>query len=190
MELTCEQLGITPDDIADRVAEKIAKTMLVTVVPDYDDDTGEPIESEQETPFQTLVRKRVAEKVSAAVDALAEKYIGSELEGRLEAMTFPQTNNYGEKKGEPLTLLEYIARRTETYLTERVDYQGRSGYSASTVDRTRVVWMLEQYLAERMKEQFSKALATANQQIVNGIAATMKEKLAEVAAKLSVQVKV
>lgn len=190
MELTCEQLGITPDDIADRVASKIAATMLAKVVPDYDDETGSEIETERPTAFQEMVRKRVARKVEQAVDALAEKYIGSELEGRLETMTFPQTNGYGEKKGDPLTLLEYIAKRTETYLTERVDYQGRAGYSASTADRTRVVWMLEQFLAERMKEQFSKALATANQQIVDGIAVTMKEKLAEVAAKLRVQVKV
>lgn len=190
MELTCEHLGITPDDIADRVAGKIASTMLAKVVPDYDDETGAAFDTDKPTAFAEMVRKRVARKVEQAVDAIADKRIGENIAGRLEEIRFPQTNGYGEKKGEPLTLLEFIDRRVNTYLTERVDYQGRTGYSASQVDRTRVVWMLEQFLAERMKEHFSKALANANQQIVDGIAQTMKDKLAEVAAKLSVQVKV
>lgn len=190
MELTCEQLGITPDDIADRVATKIAERMLAEVVPDYDDETGEQVASERETRFSQLVRKRVESKVGAAVDAVTQKVIGNCIEQRLEEMKFPQTNNYGEHKGEPLTIMEFIERRANTYLTERVDWQGRSGYGANGTDRTRVTWMLENFLAERMKEGFENALKTANQQIVDGIAQTMKDKLAEVASKLKCEVKV
>lgn len=191
MELTCEQLGITPDDIADRVATKIASTMLAKVVPDYDDETGAEFDTDKPTAFAEMVRKRVARKVEQAVESIADKRIGQNIAGRLEDMRFPQTNHYGEVKAEPLTLLEFIDRRVSTYLSENVDSEGRSGgNSYGDKSRTRVVWMLEKYLAEQMKGHFQKALANANQQIVDGIAKTMKDKLAEVAAKLSVQVKV
>ena len=189
MELTCEQLGITPDDIADRVAKKIAETMLVSYSDEYDDETGETVQTDLPSKFQTLVRARVEAKVSAAVDAISERVVGGMVEERLTALTFPQTNGYGERKGEPLTLLEFIARRADTYLSEQVDSEGRAGRDCyGSARNPRVVWMLEKWLASRIKDDMERALKNANAKIVGGIEEVVKANLADIANRLSAQV--
>lgn len=190
MELTCEQLGITKDDIAERVAAKIASSMLTEYSTEFDDETGEEVPVEKPSPFRTLVKKRVDAKITEAVDSIAEKVMSGDLEEKLESLTFPQTNSYGEPKRDPLTLREFIARRADSYLTEKVDYQGRTGYNASGQDRIRVVWMLEQFLNERIKEEMTRSLASANAQIANGIAAAVKESLADITRRIKAEVKV
>lgn len=191
MELTCEQLGITPDDIADRVATKIATTMLASFTDDFDDDTGEPIKTETPTKFRSLVQARVNAKVSAAVDAITERVLGNALETKITALRFPQTNSYGEPKAEPLTLLEFIAKRADTYLSEQVDHEGRSGGAMyGSARNPRVVWMLEKYLASRIKDSMDTALRAANAQIVGGIEATVKANLKDIADRLSAKVEI
>lgn len=189
MELTCEQLGITPDDIADRVAKKIADTMLAKVGLDYNDETGAEIETERPTLFQEMVRKRVARKVEQAVDAVANKVLGADLETRLEALSFPQTNSYGEPKAAPMTLLEYIAKRIDTYLTEMVNYEGRADNGYGGKSQARVVWMIDKHLQYVISTNMEAALKNANAKIVDGIAATVKAQLGELAAKLKVEVR-
>lgn len=189
MELTCESLGITPSEIAEKVAQKIAERMLAEVLPGYDDETGQEVTEEKETRFQVLVRKRVAAKVSAAVDAVADQVLGCNLDKQLASLTFPQTNAFGEHKKEPLTLLEYIARRVDTYLTERVDMDGRSSSNSySDKSQTRVTWMVDKHLAWTIQSNMEAALKEANAQIVGGIAETVKLKLADIAAKLKISV--
>ena len=191
MELTCEQLGITPDDIADRVSGKIADRMLAQIVPDYDDETGAQLETERPTAFQEMVRKRVARKVEAAVDAVAEKVLGEGLEMKLTALRFPQTNGYGEPKSEPLTMMEFIARRVDTYLSEQVDNDGRPGRDGyGSARNPRAVWMLEKYLSKHMADELNKAVKVANEKIVNGIAKTVEANLADITRRLKVEVKV
>ena len=188
MELTFEQLGITPEDIADRAASKIAATMLAKVVPDFDDETGDEIETEQPTAFQEMIRKRVVRKIEQAVDTVAEQAVGADLAARLDAMTFPQTNRYGEPKADPLTLREVIVRRADTFLVELVDHEGRSrdGYGTK---QTRVTWLIDKHLQYTIDNALTGALKNANEQIVEGIAATVKIRLADIATKLKGTVK-
>lgn len=190
MELTCEQLGITPEDIADRVARKIADTMLASYSDEYDDETGETVQTDLPSKFQTLVRARVEAKVSAAVDAVAGRLLGEAVEQKIEALRFPQTNHYGEPKTEPLTALEFIAKRCDTYLSELVNHDGLSRSQSSYGDckTPRVVHLLEKHLKYTIETNMNNALKSANAQIVGGIEAAVKANLADIANKLNVKV--
>lgn len=184
MELTCEALGITPDQIADKVARKIADNLMVRKSIFADED-GEPAEREMSTEFGNRISAAVSVVVEEGVRAAAEKIVGERLVENLTALRFPQTNSYGEPKRESLTLLEFVAQRVDTYLVERVDSQGRTGSSAyGDKSQTRVVWLIDQHLSYTIKTHMEAALADANSRIAGGILDATKVALGDVLSRL------
>lgn len=184
MELTCEALGITPEQIAEKVATKIADD-LMRRKSIFANEDGDPVERVVSTEFGNMISQAVTAKVAEGVALAAEKIVGERLVENLTALRFPQTNGYGETKREPLTLLEFVAQRVDTFLTERVDHEGRSGSSGySTKDNTRVVWMIDKHLKYTIESHMQQVLADANSQITGGILDACKIALADVLKRL------
>ena len=191
MELTCEQLGITKDDIADRVAANIADAMMQSYIGADEDGNAHFGESK----FASRVKSRVEEIVGDAVKAVADKHVPPNVEQFLAEFRIPQTTRYGEPTRPPLTFIEYITECAEQYMREPVDREGRSQDEArgswyGDRARTRAAHMVHKYLHHQIESAMKDALKTANEKIVGGIEAAVKESLAQIQAKIAAKVEI
>lgn len=156
MKVDIADLGLRPEDIIERIAEHIRYQLT------------------EETGFAERVRKSVEKKV----DAEFAGRIAPSVAARVEAMTFRQTNKWGEKRGEPMTFTEFCAATVEAWLSEPVDMQGRPSQSMGRGE-TRLLHAVHQMLAFRIEKEVQKALADMGQKLADDV----MEAVRQVAAK-------
>ena len=185
-EITLEALGLTKEDIAERVINRAVEALLSEAGLDEDGAT-EHRQSAFDQQMQARIRERLDEKVRSIGESLVEPLVAKHADGIL----LQQTNQWGEKKGETLTITEYMLKRAEDYITEQVDYEGkkleRGGYTKNS--QTRVSHLIEKHLHYHISTAVTAALADLNSKVALGIAATVKLKLAEALDGLKVDVK-
>jgi hypothetical protein len=188
--ITIESLGLSADELADRVVNKAVEALLSKHISGTDD--GEPWEGFDDSPFAAAMQKRIKEKVEEAIDQIAGKHVLPNVAAYVETLCLQETNKWGEKRGEPVTFVEYLVARANAYLAEEVDFRGKTkteegyGWKKNT---TRVAYLVHEHLQYSIETAMKAALTDANSKIVGGIEAAIKIKLAEVAASLKVQVK-
>jgi hypothetical protein len=189
-ELTVEALGLSRDEITERVVQRIAESLMSSTITKFDD--GEAYEDARPTPFADQIAKKVTAKVNEAIDQIAGKHVLPNVASYVETLCLQETNKWGEKTGKALTFTEYLVARANAYLTEEVDFRGKTkseegyGWKKNT---TRVAYLVHEHLQYSIETVMKAALTDANSKIVGGIEAAIKIKLAEVAASLKVQVR-
>jgi hypothetical protein len=174
-------LGLTQEDMANRVIEAIADRFL-----DDDDYCGL---------IDAKVNKAIVEQIDAAVEKLGVETIAPRITELVEGHCLQETNKWGEATGQKLTFTEYLIDRAERFLTEEVDHDGttkaesRDSYNWRPY-AGRVATMIDNHLQYSIATAMKKALESANSQIADGIAKTVKLQLAEILKKFSVEVRV
>lgn len=102
-----------------------------------------------------------------------------------------QTNRYGEPKGEPMTFKEYIAYRAENYMSEDVDYHGKSKSEGDYNWRScgpRLTVLMRNYIKDSMEAAAKSAVTDINKVIANNIEKAAKDAIALTAANIKVAV--
>lgn len=189
MELTLESLGLSRDEIIERVVGRLAESLLETWVPGDEDDEGGTVQ----TQFAKMLERKVLERVNVAVEEIAGRHVLPHVADYVETLSLQETSKWGEKKGVPLTFVEYLVARAEAYLREEVNYDGKvkgqDSYSWSKAG-TRIAYMVNKHLQYSIQTAMETALKNANVAIVGGIEDAVKIKLDEVAASLKVTAKI
>lgn len=182
-----EALGITKEDLFNRIVDKAVTEILEST--GYDEDGDEVAVS---TKIEKDLRKLVKERVDAKIVEIGDKHILPRITELVEGCCIKVTNGYGEKKAEPMGFVEYMISRAEAYLREEVDHNGKSKSQNDYNFRgtqTRVTHLVEKHLHYTIETAMQGALKNANASIIGGINDAVKIKLAEVAKQFSVQVK-
>jgi len=184
-----KELGFTHEELQDRVIERICEKVLKEQA-FYD---GE--EYLNDSPFGKKLKEFVKQYVDEKINSIATNHILPNVSGYIENLTLAETNRWGEKKGEPYTFIEYLVSRAEHYMTERVDFEGKSqkeksSYSSWNGTQTRLAHMVNKHLHYSIESAMKNAIKNANDVIVNGIAETVKLKLREVADSLKMSVNI
>lgn len=182
MEFTCENIGLTQEELQERVIAGLVTKIL------GERDGGFP-ESEVMKETNQLIEEAVNAKVKAVSDEFVLPRVGALIEG----FCLQKTNEWGEKIGKAMTFTEYLIQRAEFYLTEKVDYDGkpkgaRDNYSWKG-SQTRVSHMIDKHLHYEISRAMTEAVGHANETLAEGIQDTVKIKLGEIASKLKVEVK-
>jgi hypothetical protein len=190
MKFDIESLGFSQEELQERVISKICETLLSSI--EYDPEDGEeyPVASK----FKNAIEARIKKQVDETINALAEKYVLPNVSAYIETLTLQQTNQWGEKQHVPVTFIEYLVKRAENYLQEKVSYDGKTkeesgGYSWNGT-QTRVTHLIHVHLQHSIKIAMESALKVANNAIAGGIESAVKIKLGEITEKLKVEVKV
>lgn len=189
--ISLETLGFTKEELADRVVTKLADQLLATYFPDTDSETGDEFENSRPTRFATMIEKAVKDRINKAVEEVADAHLKAATPDFVGSVTFEQTNGYGEKKGPPITFREYLIHRAETYMTEKVDYDGKAkgdSWGLWEGKQTRVTHMVNKHLHYEIESAMKAALGNANAQIVGGLQETVKIQLQRIAEQLKVKV--
>lgn len=187
-ELTLEALGLSRDEIIDRMVDRLAEKMLRENVMDDDGDLVDVSHS----PFAQAVHGRVMAKIDQAVEEIAARNVLPNVASYVENLSMQETNKWGEKTGQKLTFTEYLVKRAEAWITEPVDYQGKPKGTDSFSWRargTRISHMIHEHLDYQIQTAIKQALAELNSKVAKGLHETVRIQLSEVLEKLKVEVK-
>jgi len=137
--MTLAELGLTKDEVLKLLTDRL--------IGEFSDDC-----------MFDRVQHALAQKVEAAVRAAVEKVTQTNVAGAVEdviARPWPQTNSYGEARGEPLTFREMVLARIDKYLNELTDEHDRTGYNTNGPKRTRLEWIVNRAVAESVASQIT-----------------------------------
>ena len=188
MATDLEALGFSKEEIAERVIDRICSSILSTQTSD-EDGYGYEIPSE----FKRDLDRAVKARIDAEVTRIADKHITPRIGELIEGVSLQRTNEWGEAKGEPVTFTEYLVQRAEAYMTETVDYQGKSkkenGSFSFTGCGTRVAYMIDEYLHHSIETAMKQALADANATIAKGLNETVRNAINNLTVNVKTEVK-
>lgn len=186
--LTIEALGLSKDELADRIVDRAAAQLLETVT--YDDEERAYL---KDSDFQRQLKERIRQRIDQSIDEIAAKNVLPNVAAYVEGLCLQETNKWGEKTGQPRTFTEYLVAKAEAYLTEKVDYEGKakaeSGSYSWNGTQTRITHLVHKHLHYGIETAMKDAVKNANAVIVGGIEQAVRIKLQEVGAALKVEVK-
>lgn len=190
---TLKALGVSPEDLADRIVDQAVQTLLSYT--GYADEDGE--ERTYETRFKREIEKRVQESVDAKIAALAAEHVLPRVGEMIEQADMRKTNRYGEPVTPSLTFKEYIAYRAEVYMTEDVDYHGNSKADLEAKNESTYNWrscgprltvLMRTYIRDTLEKEAKAAVNDVNQVIAKNIAQAARDAIASASASLKVSV--
>ncbi len=186
--MNLEELGITKEELQDRVVSMVCDRVMSTT--SVDDEGGG---RDRDSDFTTQLKEHVKTRIGEAVADAADKYLHPSIIERVENICLEETNKWGEKKGKKFSFTEYLLHRADEYVLEKVNYEGTAkrdmGYGSWTGVQTRICHMVHQHLQYVIEATMKKAMENANSSIAGGIEAAIRISLGEVLAKLKVDVK-
>jgi len=182
-QIDLEVLGLNQEELQERVVEHVCDRVLKDVSTDEDDE-----EYKSASPWREALDKLVTDRINAKVDEMAAREVVPAVGEIIENLVLQSTTAWGERRGEPVTFIEYLIQRAEAYLKEEVTGDGKKPDSYSQSKQKRISWMIDQHLHYSIEKAMKQALAEANSNIVAGLEETVKMKLAEIAAALHVTV--
>lgn len=185
MEFTCEQIGLTPDELQERVVDGIIhKAMNAYVM----DENGELVHT-----VQSRLNDALRGKITDAIDRAAEKYLSGKIEALIEGQVLQKTNEWGEKRGVPVSFIEYLVKRADEYMREKVDFQGNSraeqGYGSSfKAANTRISYHVEKHLQYSLDQAMKQVVKGGNKTLADALTEAVRIRIGEVVSKTKVEV--
>ena len=189
MEITLESLGLSKEEIQSRVIDQIVRSALTSV--SWDEDGNDVAISSR---FASTIEDACRARIDQKIEELGELHVLPNVDRYVETLTLQETNRWGEKKGSSVTFVEYMVERAEAYMTEPVNYEGKTqeqaGYGWSK-SQSRISHLIHQHLHYSIEAAIKKMLQNANASIVGGLEVALKAKLEELqkAIKIAVTVK-
>lgn len=192
---TLEALGVSAEDLADRIVDQAVNTLLSS--------TGFNPDTEEETRYESRFKREIEARVQKAVDekiaALAAVHIVPRVGEMIEQADMRKTNGYGEPKGPSLTFKEYIAHRAEVYMTEDVDYHGNSKADLEARSESTYNWrncgprltvLMRNYIADSLEKHAKAAVNDVNKVIAKNIENAARDAITAAAGAIKVSVAV
>lgn len=185
---TLEALGFTKEEIAQRVVDTIVRDLTQSR---HEDEDGESWFGESD--FKRGIDKAVQARIDAEVTRTADEFIAPKIAELIDGCTLQQTNQWGEKRGAPITFIEYLVQRAEAYMTEPVSYDGKakpeSGSYSFTAKGTRVAYMIDKHLNYHIEAAMKQALSEANASIAKGLNEAVRTAISGLQVQMKTEVK-
>jgi hypothetical protein len=178
MNLDLAAIGLTPEDLQDRVVECLTnKLYLDTFADDEGNICGRP---------KAKLDEHVNKLINNALAQYAEKTLTPAITSGMACLIIHNTNEYGEKKGPPLTLTEYVTKAADNYLREQVNHEGKAKSQGSydsynwKPESSRAFWLLNKSIQENVNVQINAALATVNTEVASAVSTAVKAQIEKI----------
>ncbi len=152
MSLALEELGITKEDLIDRVIERLIERL----------DTEDEFFTTLSDRARDLVHETLSNKINAAVDAR----LGDEMTTILAEKIVP-VNAWGERAGEETTLMDAFRSKAREFWDVSVDKDGKP-------TRWGGIPRHEHIMQKVLKDEFAKAVRDNATEIVTAFKAAVK----------------
>lgn len=193
MQLDLAALGISKEDLLDRVVERITESIL----DQYRTDEFGTRHYVGKSDFVKELDKKIQGVYDEQVNKILTADYAPIIEQKLSAHIFQMTNEYGEPKGTPMTVTEFFKTRIDKFLSEKVDEKGKSkeeykdSYDRNSFRGTtpRLAYHIDKTIASWMQQSIAEVVKAAHTNIAVAIQETVRQQLAVVASKFAIEVK-
>lgn len=184
---TLEALGVSPQDLADRIVDQAVSTLLSS--------TGYSEDNEEEVRYDSRFKKEIEARVQAAVDkkigAIAEQHVIPRVGELIEQADMRETNSYGEPKSPSMSFKEFIAHRAEVYISESVNSNGESKRESKDAynwrsEGPRLTVLMRSYIRETLETHAKAAVNDVNKAIAKNITQAATDAIAAAANAIRV----
>lgn len=182
MSISLESLGVTNEELIERVSNKIVEMTLAV----YHTDPEDGSTYQQSSPFSRQLQEAAKKKVDEAIAKIADSVMLPNITALIEAATLQKTNEWGEKKGVPMTFTEYLTQQAESYLMQKVDYEGKPAGQYGKDVQTRITHIVHRHLHYTIEHSMKEATKDIAGILSAGIQETCKIKLAELSNSIKV----
>ena len=186
---TLEALGLDTTELGNRIVDQAVQALLSST--GFNPDSEEEYSCESQ--FKREIHQRVKDAVDAKITAIAEEHLIPRIGEMIETADMRQTNRYGEPTSPSLTFKEYIASRAEAYMSEDVDYNGKSksesgdSYNWRT-NGPRLTVLMRSYIRDTLEKSAKAAVADVNKVIAKNIEKAAVDAIHATASSIKVQV--
>jgi hypothetical protein len=191
MENVLEVLGMTQEEIQERVIDRMVEQIMTEETSYYDEDTGKSYKETRQSQMERQLRKLVQSRIDAQVTAVADEHLAPRIREIIESTKLQETTKWGEKKGEPLTFIEYLVTRAEVYLKEQVNERGETradrDYNWNGV-QTRLAFLVHSDLHKAIQSAVSDAIGNAHKLFATSLQDMVNAQLTEIAGKIKLSV--
>lgn len=186
--MNLEELGFTKEELQDRVVEAAVERLFTSSGMDDNGDVHY-----KRSIFREKMEKLIAERIDNLIKKFADEQILPKIDTYVENLVLTETNKWGEKQKAPVTFVEYLTKRAEDYITETVDYNGKSKSEGDSYSwsgkQSRIAHMIHRHLHYNVESAVKTALQDLNSKVAGGVENTVKITLQEVLNNLKVGVK-
>jgi hypothetical protein len=185
---TLEALGISPEDLGNRIVDQCVDALL--------NSTGFNPDTEEETRYESRFKREIEARIQKAVDekiaALAAVHLIPKVGEMIEMADMRKTNAYGEAKTPSMTFKEYIAHRAEEYMSEAVNIRGLSKAEDGSYQwqsaGPRLTVLMRNYIRETLEKHAKAAITDVNKAIAKNIETAARDAINAAASSLKVAV--
>lgn len=185
--ITLESLGISREEILNRVVDRLCREATRAIVSDPDGD-----EVVVPTRLACSWEDHTRAAIDEAVERIAQTHIMPRINQQIEDVILQRTNDWGRPVEKGMSFTEYLVHRAETFMTEKVDTNGKTQSEDPYSWRSagpRLAVMIDKYINSTLTLAIGKALADANTKIGAALKEAVSTALAEVVGKVKVEVK-
>ena len=121
-----------------------------------------------------------------------EQHIYPRVTAMVENITLQKTNSWGEAKGTPLTFVEYLVERTDQWIREEVNYEGKvKGEDSFSWNKkgTRIQFMIDKYLQYSISTAMEQALGLGVSSVRKGLEDAVKIAIDNIKVTVKTEVK-
>ena len=185
---TLEALGVSAEDLAERIIDKAVNALLYST--GFDPDTEEYVTYENK--FKKAIEAKIQQTVDAKIAAIADVHIIPRVGELIGSANMVQTNKWGEAKTPPMSFKEYIAHRADAYMCEEVDINGKSKAESDSYNwrscGPRLTVLMRNYIKDSMETAAKSAVNDINKVIAKNIEKASKDAIAATVANLKVSI--
>lgn len=171
-------LGLTEEVVLENLVQRLFEWHTTT-------------DEEYANDFSQRLEKAVRAKVEERIDAAMNQHVLPKITEMVDGVCLQNTNEWGEKRGTPLTFVEYLTQRVDAYIREEVNYEGKPksdnvyGWSKRS---TRIAHMIHEHLQYSIERAMVAALGEVNSSVRKGLEEAVKHAIESV--KVTVNTKV
>lgn len=158
MNVNIESLGITKEDLVDRIVESVSASVFRA----YDDE------------ISVRVSKEVNKAISAKVESMVVAAIQDEIDRCLQ-VEFQPIDVFGASKGQPTTVHGILEQSIQNWWSTSVNSSGKATDRWSSESTTRAEWYVTTFIRDTIKNALEKDLG--------GIVSKTKEQVAVAVGK-------
>ena len=173
-QIDLSALGISSEDLVQRIVDSVSESLI-------NGDENFDIDG-----FYTKLKDAAQARTDAAVERIMNEQLGPRIDQYIAELKLQKTSEYGEKKGEPMTFLEYINTLASEWLHTIVDIEGKptTRYSSKSNAQTRIMWMIDKRIAASMQEALAKCVAESLGYLKDGLKTAAAEQLDRIAESI------
>lgn len=187
MSINVEELGFSQSELQERVIDQIVERLLYKWI-EYDpEDGGYSGQSE----FYRKLDDEIKKRIDGVVTQIGEAHVLPVITEKIESLVLQKTNEWGEKKGEAVTFVEYLIHLSEKFMTEPVNHCGKTKKQDSynwRKEGTRIEYAIDKHLQYAMEKAMKQILGDANNILTEGLAKAARIELENIGKKLSFNV--